>query len=357
MIETPIPPASYRPSRVPSLATVALLLVAPALFACDDCSEQPKDAADRGATVGKVGDLSITRAEVEAHAASELAPLEEQRDTVLRRHLDELVLERLLEAEAAARGIAVETLRRQEVDDKLAPPTDEELQQFYAANRARIRQPLDQVSDQIRQHLTAQQRQARMDELARELGRRHEVEVLWQPYRYQVASVEAPFKGPADAPVDLVVFSDFQCPWCSRFAPDLELVTERYPEQVRLTYRHFPLNSIHPQAQAAAEAAVCAAEQQQFWSLHDAIFERQKELPTLDFRELARGLELNDSEFGSCLASDLPASRVAADVAAARTLGLTSTPSLFVNGRKLALRNGSPIVDQIAAAVEEELGR
>ncbi|MBZ0111282.1 MAG: thioredoxin domain-containing protein [Thermoanaerobaculia bacterium] len=335
----------------PLLLTCFLLAVIPTLASA--CSERTE--ATTSAVVATVGDLEIRLAEVEAHATRELRPLDQERDTILRRHLDSLVSDRLLDLEAKARNLSTDQLIETEITAHLTPVTDAEVQQFYDANQGRIRQPLDNVRTDIRQHLEDQRHSERRNAYVETLAAKFPTALDWQPYRAEVSSADAPFTGPVDAPIDVVVFSDFQCPWCSRFAPDLKKLTNTYDRNVRLTYRHLPLTSIHPQAMAAAEGSVCAAEQNAFWPWHDEIFARQAELPTLDFGVVAQALKLNGETFAQGLASDRPAARIAEDVEAARELGIASTPTLFINGRPVALLNNRPIFDQIAEVVDDEL--
>lgn len=340
-----------RHGLAPALIGLFLATAVPTLAsACSNCSE-----SESSPVVARVGDLEIRLADVEAHATSDLRPLEQEKDAILRRHLDDLVADRLLDLEATARNLSTDQLIETEINARLTAVTDADIQQFYEANQGRIRQPLENVRTDIRQHLENQQRSERRNALVGTLAAKFPIALDWQPYRAEVASSQAPFTGPVDAPIDVVVFSDFQCPWCSRFAPDLKKLADAYDQNIRLTYRHLPLSSIHPQAMAAAEASVCAAEQDAFWPWHDQIFARQAELPTLDFGALAQSLKLDGESFAQCLASERPAKRVAEDVEAAQELGIASTPTLFVNGRPVALKNNRPIFDQIAEVVDDEL--
>ena len=329
---------------------LVLLSIAPPIQADSGSTEANK-------TVAQVGDLNITLDSVLEHAAADLGPLDQQRDKILRSHLDEVVAEQLIAIEAAALGITPESYLVQELSKQLEPVTDAEVEGFYTANRARIPQALDSVSEEIRLHLTSQRRQQKRISLVADLSAKYPVVLDWEPYRIDVASSIAPFRGPSNAPVDLVIFSDFQCPWCSRIAPDLEKVANQFKEDLRVTYRHFPLSSIHPHAQAAAESSVCAAEQGEFWTWHDALFDKQSEIGSLDYNQLAETLKLDTQAFASCLESADPGQQVRADAAAAKKLGISSTPSLFVNGRQLQLTKARPIAEQIADLIQEELGR
>ena len=159
--------------------------------------------------------------------------------------------------------------------------------------------------------------------------------------------------GPADAPVVVVEFSDFQCPFCAAAARDLRELRQRYPDQVALVYRHFPLTSIHPHARAAAVAAECAAEQDRFKAYHDLLFEYQDEIGLrtwTDFAEEA-GVHLLDG-FSSCLDAERASDRVTADSRAARRVRLRATSSVIINGLLLP---GTPTYEILEAHVDSLL--
>lgn len=152
-------------------------------------------------------------------------------------------------------------------------------------------------------------------------------------------------RGPATAPVTVVEFSDFACTHCRGFRDALDAVQAGDSQQVRLVFRHFPLDascnggvasSIHPEACLAAVAAECAADQGQFWAYHDLLFENQKELGRPFLLAYAERLGLDIPRFTSCLASDAARARVMADTRAAAALGVESTPTVFLNGRRIA---------------------
>ena len=131
-------------------------------------------------------------------------------------------------------------------------------------------------------------------------------------------------------------FADFECPYCVRIVSSLKRLEETYGDNVRLVFRQFPLSSIHRHAQKAAEASLCADEQGKFWEMHDVMFEEQGTLGLTDLKEKAARLGLDSERFDACLDSSKYAARVAADFDAARRLGLTGTPAMFINGRFLS---------------------
>lgn len=146
-----------------------------------------------------------------------------------------------------------------------------------------------------------------------------------------------PIKGDKNAPVTIVEFGDFQCPFCGRFYQQtLPLIEENYIKtgKARLVYRDFPL-SFHPMAHKAAEAAGCAYKQGKFWEYHDKLFENQRDLSIENFKTWAKELGLNTEEFNNCLDQGLMASEVDNDFNQGVSYGVSGTPTFFINGVKV----------------------
>ena len=163
-----------------------------------------------------------------------------------------------------------------------------------------------------------------------------------------------PARGAANAPITIVEFSDFQCPYCVRTVPEIQQVLATYPDHVRVVYRQLPLRSIHPQAQAAAEASLCANDQGKFWEMHDALFALNGKLQDSSYADLATKLGLKADDFANCMTEHKHAKTVETDTAAADAVGATGTPYLLVNGRSL---NGAASFNDMAMLVEDELAR
>lgn len=164
-----------------------------------------------------------------------------------------------------------------------------------------------------------------------------------------------PFLGNPDAPVTMVEFSDFECPFCQRFwSQALPQIKEQYIKtgKVRLVYRDFPIASIHSNAQKAAEAGECANEQGKFWEYHDIIFERQNQLGAENFKKWAVELSLNADQFASCLDLGKYAEEVAQDFRDGQAAGVNGTPSFFINGRLIV---GALPFEQFKGVIEETL--
>lgn len=316
--------------------------------------------ADRDAPpdpVAEVDGQPIAWADLADLVAADLQRVETERQQILEKGLTALVQERLLEAEAARRGVSVEELAKTEIAEKTAAVTDADVDTWYAENQARVRQPKEQVAGQIRSYLSRQREQTARESLLRSLRERFDVVSHLDPHRVEIESGESPTKGPENAPVTVVEFSDFQCPYCARINPALAEVRERFGDKVRVEFRQFPLRQIHPQAQKAAEAALCAGDQDKFWQMHDALFESQQQLAQLDYKAKAAELGLDTARFSSCLDSEAKAEAVQADLEAGRKAGVSGTPALYVNGRPIQLQNGRPFADQIADVIDDELRR
>jgi protein-disulfide isomerase len=171
---------------------------------------------------------------------------------------------------------------------------------------------------------------------------------------------DRPARGPADAKVTIVEFSDFQCPFCSRGYQVLEeQVMPEYEGKVRLFFKHLPLKSIHPWAEGAALATECAAEQSGdgFWKMYHAIFKGQRDLNQDNLKakvtEFAKVAGLDEAKFGQCYDSQVALPRVEKDLAEAAAVGANSTPTFFINGRRL---EGAQPLENFKAIIDEELG-
>jgi protein-disulfide isomerase len=145
---------------------------------------------------------------------------------------------------------------------------------------------------------------------------------------------DAATRGRLNAPIQIVEFSDFQCPFCAASLPVLERVMEKYPGQIVLAYRHFPLPG-HTQAMPAAEAAECAREQGKFWEMHDLIFANQQAVGMESYRAFAEQLELNLNQFDTCLSEHRYEDAILQDVRDGQGYGVSGTPTFFINGHPI----------------------
>ena len=305
------------------------------------------------ATAAVIAGTPVTVRELDAQGALELIKLRSQEYELRLGILEDLIVRRLLEREARARGMTVEALSLAEIDGKVAPVTDEEVRAAYEKNKARYTDGLDAAApalrNLLRQQKVFQRRDAYLDTLKKKAG----VEILLDAPRLPVEAGDAPSRGPATAPVTLVVFADYECPFCAQLAPTLQRLAARYGERLRIAYREFPLGR-HGFAMEASEAGLCAREQGKFWEMHERLYAEQDRLKPEDLREHARALGLDTARFGACLESDKFRSEIRQDMDSGRRWGVVSTPTLFVNGRPVV---GAKPFEAFVQVIDEELER
>lgn len=285
--------------------------------------------------VATVQGQPVSAAELTDSIRGELLRLEMQRYQAMKAGLDELIAARLMQLEATKRGVSVEQLQQEEITAKVAPVTAEQVKAFYEANKERIRQPLEQITPRIEAYLQRQGGEQRQEAFLRDLRQRYEVTVALRPPTVEVSSDDDPALGPQDAPVTIIEFSDFQCPYCRRVQPALKRLLQEYDGKIKLVFRDFPLRNIHPQAQKASEAAQCAAEQQQFWPYHDKLFTTSS-LEVADLKRYAQEMGLDTKQFDACLDSSKYAEEIEADLQDGQNAGVSATPSFFVNGQPIS---------------------
>lgn len=320
-------------------------------------------SAHDAATIATVGSERITetvivqadqaafdqlRWELEAQQHQLQFKYEKARYDLLKRQLDQRLDEAAVADEAKARGVSVDAVL---VDLKAGAPTDEEVRAFYDRNRDRIREPYEQMAPKMREYLADQRKQTAAREFYDALRARHGIKSSLGPFRIAVAAT-GPARGPATAPVTIVEFADFQCPYCKRAESSLHVLLEQYPDKVRLVFRNLPLTQIHPQAQGAAEAAVCADRQGKFWEMHDAMYADQASLAPDALKDTAKRLGLDVGQFSACLGGGASVATLGSDAKAAQDLGLSGTPYFFINGRPL---DGNVPLEKFQSIIAEEL--
>ena len=159
-------------------------------------------------------------------------------------------------------------------------------------------------------------------------------------------------KGPANAPVELVEYGDYQCPYCGAAHPVVKFLQDRYRHSMRFVFRHFPLTEIHPMAAPAAEAAEYAADYGRVWEMHDAIYENQQRLSIPVLFQLAGALGLSQIGLRDSIAQMRHADKIQADFIGGVRSGVNGTPTFFINGVR---HNGGYSVPELSAAIEDAM--
>jgi predicted DsbA family dithiol-disulfide isomerase len=324
----------------------------------------PIATAQSDETLAIVDGVSISEAEVRVLAIDELERIETRRlqfeatiraeeHAILEEALKGMIADRLLSAEAGSRGVSVDELLAMEVAANTPAATEDEVQNVYNLNREQLTGVAAEVGmGQVRDFLGRQNYDTALETYIENLREAHGVESLLGPYRFSIETEGHPAIGSLDAPVTIVEFSDFECPFCRRAEPVFKQIQEEYGDQVRLVYRQFPLNDIHPRAQKAAEASLCADQQGQFWSMHDALFLEPVELEVASLKAKAATAGLDTEAFNECIDSGEQAARVSADVRAGVLAGVTGTPTAFINGRPVS---GAQPYETYAGIIDDEL--
>ncbi|MBI5466567.1 MAG: DsbA family protein [Candidatus Kerfeldbacteria bacterium] len=174
----------------------------------------------------------------------------------------------------------------------------------------------------------------------------------------EVATTDDPSLGSPVAPIVVVEFGDFECPYCREAEPIIKQVLQKYPEAVRLIYRDFPVIELHAEAVPAAEAANCALKQGKFWAYHDGLFQQQDQLGEALYLSLARTLNLDLDKFNQCRQAHLTLADIQDDLAAGTAAGVRGTPTWFINGQKVEGVLPLDIWDKaITAALRRKFGK
>ncbi len=309
------------------------------------------------APLAEVNGQAVTAEDLDHALGVKLTELQEQLYALKRAELDALIAQRLLAQEAAKRGVSVPALLDAEVTAKVGLVTETEIEAFIQENKSRLQGDGAEIREKIRASLQQRKLAAQREQFVRVLRAQGTVVDRLQPppvVRVQVSTDGAPIRGTADAPVTLVEFSDFHCPFCKRVQPTLTQVLEKYPGKVRLLFRHLPLDALHPQARNAAEASWCAQDQGKFWEYHDLLFANAPKAAQDDLKHYAEQIALDMKTFESCLSRNAHRDSIQRDIDEVSKLGMSGTPAFFINGRPLS---GAQPLEKFVQVIDEELAR
>jgi protein-disulfide isomerase len=321
-------------------------------------SSQKEAREDR--TVATVNGEIIKESELERAVRAELkrsgAEYEQQPVEIKKNVLEILIVEKLIEAAAKKEGLTSEQYMLREVKARSKPPSEEMIREIYEKSAEQYGESMpdyEQVREGIRQALVEQLQQEAGLALIASLREKAEVTVSLSPPPPPAVQVptDGPSRGEPDAPVTIVEFSDYQCPFCGRAQATVERIMETYPGKIRLVFRDYPL-SYHRFATKAAEAAHCAGDQGRYWEMHALLYENSYALREMDLKAYAEELGLDTDRFDSCLDSSEKAPVVQASLALVKKLDLTGAPAFFINGRLLT---GALPFERFQEIIDDEL--
>ena len=303
--------------------------------------------------VATVAGTPISREDLEKHVKPKLVEIENQRYEALSEGLDEMVSEQLFEKEAKSRNVTVEQLEATEITAKVPEPSDAEVQKVYDENKSQLgNQTLDQVKPRIVEFLKQQKAGERQQAFVDELKAKYKTTINLKPPVVEVATAGRPARGPDKAPITIIAFSDYQCPYCKRAHATVEQVMQTYGDKVKLVYRDYPL-PFHENARPAAEAAACANAQGKFWEYHQKLW-GASDLSTEKLKAMAGEVGMDQKKFDECLAKQEFKAVIDKDIADGASVGVSGTPAFFINGRMLS---GAQPFEKFKEIIDEELAR
>ena len=338
------------------LAGLATLL----LTACSNTEAQQQKQPAASDVVAKVGAASITLAQVDEKALDQpvsnfgSVKLAQALYEARRQAIDDLVATALMDQEAKRRGIDRSTLIEQEITGKVAPVGDAEVASWYQANQSRVQgAPLEQVRAPIRAYLIQERMGNARETYLDTLKEKTTVTISLDPPRLTVSAAKGATKGTANAPIEMIEFSDFQCPYCQRAHATVERVLATYGDRIRFVYRHYPLPG-HPAAKPAAEASECAKEQGKFWPFHDRLFANPTKLGDADLKAHAAAVGVDVAAFNACFDSHKYQAIVDEDAKDGEAVGVNGTPAFYINGRMIS---GAQPFEVFKKLIDDELQR
>lgn len=311
----------------------------------------PKGSAE----VASVNGQRITLADL-PQIDDRLAGLEfqwqQQKFQLIEAELNQLIQDRLLTAAAAAQGMTQAQLITTEVNQKINI-TDQDISDWYTQNRERLNgAKLSDLSPKIKQFLYQSEYERLLKNLVQQIEAENSVVYQLEPIRANLDVNNAPIIGSQTAPVTVVEFLDYECPFCRKFVETLSQIEQNYGEKVRFVYRQYPLN-IHPNAFKAAEAALCAHDQDKFAEMHSLLLAESIGIDEL--KDKAERLGLNMAQFQTCLDSNLPAQQIQRDMQQGNRWGITGTPTVFING--IPISSSALSYEEMTKVIDQEIQR
>lgn len=336
--------------RATGLGAMALVLAA----GPTGVSRADQVGGGENSVLATVGDHHITRKDVDDEIMRSVSPA--QLYDLRKQSLDKLVDDYLVDQAAKKAGVSPQQYVASQGDHSKV--TDAEARKFYDDHKAAIDaqlkgQTFDQLKGRIIAKLEHDRAHKNVVDLIAKLRSENKVDVMLEPPRFKVNSDNQPWTGGKDATVTVIEFSDFQCPYCKAAESSLKQVRTKYGDKIKFVYMDFPLG-FHEHAMDAAGAARCAGEQGKFWQYHDALFDDQSKLAVADLKSKAAKLGLDTKKFNECFDKHKFDDAIKADQAQGRGLGITGTPTFYVNGRTMS---GSQPPEKFSEVIDEELAK
>jgi protein-disulfide isomerase len=287
-----------------------------------------QDPATAREPVARISGHILTLGDLRTQESGKLLQAQYQYYLSERKALEEAIDNRLLEDEAQRQQMPLDRLLEAVVYKDVKDPTEDQLEVYYEG--LDTQESYQSIRGEVLQHIRELRRTKARAAYVEALRKKAQINILLMPPTASVDTATAFARGEKTAPVVLVEFADYQCPYCQKVNPQIQQLKKEYGDALTVIYKDFPL-PMHHSAQKAAEASRCAGEQGKFWEYHDVLF-YSKQLEPDELKEHARVLKLDADHFDTCLDNGSEADAVKRDLDEAKSLGLTGTPSFFVNG-------------------------
>jgi len=323
------------------------LAIGLAFGGCSVCAGQEAKSKD---VVAVINNSEITQSDLEQKQSAKLLKARDQYFVAERDALNQLIDDTLLENQANKEGVSLEQLLERHVDSQVKDPTEDQMQVYYEGLQTETpySEARPKIVDTIHKLRVAKARA----EYVKSLRNSANVQFMLMPPTADVAVGDSPASGPRDASVTIIEFADYECPYCQKIHPELKRLEQEFHGQVLFAFKDYPL-SMHKRAEKAAEAARCAGVQGKFWEYHDALFEGKNGLELGQLKQYARTVGLDGAAFDKCVDSGDEAAAVKRDLEEGIRLGLSGTPTIFVNKHVFS---GSTSYAVLHDMVVEQLG-
>ena len=340
--------------KLSSLAILALIFS----YSCSRGNSKPtfvfKKAAGDG-LAAQVGEIKISKEELMSGIESDLYEAELKMFNIKFNKLQGMLMEEFIKKDPKSKGLSNDEYLDKYITSSIKI-SDKQINAFIAEKKIPKQHINADLKEKIVRYLREGEKKDAVDAWLGKKTKDEKIKVFFDKPRrptFNVVGGDAPYTGDKDAKVEIVEFSDFQCPFCSKATSILKEVKDKYGKKVKVSFKQYPL-PFHNQAKGAANAALCAYEQgnDKFWRMHDAMFADQSKLSIDDLKKTAKSLGLDTAKFNKCVDGNKYASQVEADIEYGSKNGVKSTPTFFVNGQ---LISGAQPIEVFTEIIDEEL--
>ncbi len=338
----------------------AFLVALSILVSCSQATSKPQYKYKKPVGDGvaaKVGKITITDKELYSGIESDLYEAEKKIFDIKFNHLNQILIKKLIKQDPNSKGMTQDAYFDKYIASKNAV-TEKEIQEFIKERNIPKQQINPQVKEKIKEYISMQKKDDALKVWIAEQTKGTGIEVYFeQPQRptFDVKAGNSPFSGGENAKVEIVEFSDFQCPYCANASKVVRELKKKYGNKIKIVFKQYPL-SFHTQARKAAVAALCMNKQSTklFWKMHDAMFDDQSKLSPAKLKETAKTLGAKEAEFNKCLDENSTIAQVEKEIQEGKDLGVKSTPTFYVNGQLVA---GALPLETFSELIDQELAK